>query len=83
MSSKDDENQIRKSLGKLSSIPFKETSVGAGNLDRDLLEEDCSPNSPKCTVFKAEYFLLRMTKGRSIRLDWYTQDNQESICRPE
>ena len=68
---------------KLSSVPFKETSVGTTKLDRALLEEDCSPNSPKCTVFKAEYFLLRMMKRRSIRLDWYTQDNQESICGQE
>lgn len=46
------------------------------NLDVELLKEDCSENSPKCTNFKAQYFLLRMAKGRYTKLDWYTIDGK-------
>ena len=80
MTQKEHVNRICKSFkDDLSKTQSKETDVRNAKLDRDRLEEDCSPSSPKCTVFKAEYFILRMMKGRSIRLDWYTQEVNHEI----
>lgn len=80
MSPKEQVNQILKSLeDRLSPMPFKETYFGTAKLNRDLLKEDCSENSSRCTVFKTKYFVLRMIKARSIKLDWYTAEDKSKI----